>query len=107
MAESVSHTSQGSPSYTHHLVWLDKNLKDAENEDKFNRLQELDERMRTFTSKTKCLAYLDTLNERNVISYVIFIISAGFNEDFVAQLEEYQCIVAIFIFYTESERKNL
>ena len=39
MAESVSHTSEDSPSYTHHLVWLDKNLKDAKNEEKFNRLQ--------------------------------------------------------------------
>lgn len=106
MAENVSNTSNDTPSYNHHLIWLDRDIDDSKNDAQFNRLQEIDPQMRTFKSRTECRAYLDKLNERNVISYVLFIISAGFSEVFIKQLEEYQCILAIFISCAESERDN-
>lgn len=106
MARSVSQTSRDAPSHIHHLVWLDEELDNDKYDEKIHRLQELDEKMGTFTSRKQCLAYLDNLNERNTKSYVIFIVSGALSEKIIPKIEDHLCILAIFIFCDESERNN-
>ena len=106
MARYTSHTSSNGPTYLHHLVWLDNTLDDPDNEGNIDRLREIDETTRTFTDRKKCLAYLNELNERNTKSYVMFIVSRALCEKVIPKIADHSCILAIFIFCSESERNN-
>ncbi|CAF2416951.1 unnamed protein product [Rotaria sp. Silwood2] len=110
MADKGSHASEKSfknnndtQSYIHHLVWLDKNIENYTNKQKLNQWHELDDKIKLFANKEECIDYIQRQNDRNMKSYIIFIISDSFSQQVVPQIHDYKCIIAIFILSTNSK----
>lgn len=98
MARQLSNNEK-SQLYIHHLVWLDKNIDNHNNQQKLNRLHELDDKIKTFTTKEKSIEYI-----RNTKSSIIFIISGSLSKEVIPEIHDYTCIIAIFIFCTKFEQ---
>jgi hypothetical protein len=103
MAEKVSNNEDTQP-YVHHLVWLDKNIKNDVNQQKLNQLRELDDQIKCFSSNEQCIDYIQRQDDRNKKSYIIFIISGSLSNEIIPEIHDCLCIFAIFIFCTKSEQ---
>ncbi|CAF1162330.1 unnamed protein product [Adineta steineri] len=84
--------------YRLHIVWLDKNLDTRNNQETLEALNYFDGDMKTFKSKDKCINYIEQQNDRNTNSYIIFIISGSLSEQIIPKIQDYNCILTIFIF---------
>jgi hypothetical protein len=103
MAEKISN-NEDTHSYFHHLVWLDKNIENDVNQQKLNQLRELDDRIKAFSNKQRCIDYIQSNDDRNTKSYIIFIISGSLSKEIIPEIHDCICILAIFIFCTKSEQ---
>ncbi|CAF0853481.1 unnamed protein product [Rotaria sordida] len=90
-------------SYVHHLVWLDKNIENYTNKQKLNQWHELDDKIKLFSNKEDCIDYIQRQDDKNTKSYIIFIISDSFSQQVIPHIHNCTCILAIFIFSTNSE----
>jgi len=102
MAEKLSNSLTNKDD--EHLVWLDKNIENYSNKQKLNQLRELDDKIKSFTDKQKCVDYIKKQDISHTKSSIILIISGSFSEEIIPQIHDCRCIVGIFIFCSHSER---
>lgn len=87
-------------SYCHHILWLDKHVNNHSNQLKLKQLSEIDSGIKAFVSREECINYIQEKDDRNEKSYIIFIVSGSLSEEVIPKIQNYTCVLTIFIFCT-------
>ena len=107
MASSASQLlihPEDNQSYRHHILWLDRHVNNPSNQRKLKQLSEIDSGIKAFVSREECINYIREKDDRNDKSYIIFIVSGSLSEEVIPKIQNYTCVLTIFIFCTHVEK---